>query len=330
MAVPAGTFQVYQGIGVREDLSDIIFDISPTQTPFLSNAKRGSAAQPFCEWQTDSLAAASNNTQIEGDDGATTTAVPTVRYGNYVNLSWKVPRVSGTIRASDTAGRADEYDYQVMKRSSELKRDVEFALLGGQGATAGAAASARALAGVGRWIFGKTATNAGNGVMTVTSATTASVASGAPGASVTSVASSSAIVESRLKSAISLAWTDGGDPTLILCNATDKQTISTFSGIATQYRDNPQVGPATLIGSADTYISDFGTHFIVADRFMPTQAGAHAVYVLDMEYWEVAFLRDFQTEPLAKTGDSDRSLVLAEYTLKALNPNASAKIQATG
>ena len=152
MAVPTGTYQAHTAVGQREDLADIIYDISPMDTPFMSNATRNSATQVKHEWQTDSLATAAVNSQIEGDDAATDTASVTSRLANYCMISRKTPRVSGTLRATDTAGRKDELSYQISKRARELKRDMETALTGNQAATAGSSASARVLAGLGAWI----------------------------------------------------------------------------------------------------------------------------------------------------------------------------------
>lgn len=320
MAVPAGTFQHYQAKGVREDLADIIYDISPMDTPFMSNVQRDSASQVLHEWQTDELAAAtSGNAQVEGDDYTGDTATPSVRYGNYCRISAKVPRVSGTLRAEDTAGRRDELSYQIAKRGRELKRDIESSLLGLQAATAGVAASARVSAGVAVWLFGNHVKASGP-----TGSTAATVASGVPGTDVNvgTSAARSAFVEADLKTAIQNCWTDGGDPSIVMTTAGNKVQASSFTGIATQYRDNPQMAPAAIIGAADVYVSDFGTHQIVANRFMPSGAA----YVLDMEYWSVAYLRPIQQIELAKTGDSDRRLILGEYTLAALAPNSSAMI----
>ncbi len=318
MAVPTGTFVTYSAIGVREDLADVIYDISPTETPFLSNAKRGSCSQKYVEWQTDSLAAATSAGAIEGDEATGMTAAPTVRWANYTVIQTKVPVVTGTLKASDTAGRADEMAYQVAKRSKELKRDMEKTLLGTQGAAAGAIDSARACAGVARWI----PDDANRVHLAPTGWSTTAFASGAPTGDCLTSTTVSAITEAQLKSAIALAWEDGGDPSLILCRSSTKQTLSGFTGIATQYRDNPQMGPAVIIGAADVYVSDFGTHYFVADRFMP----AGELYILDMDYWETAYLRPFQTWDLAKTGDSVKKQILVEYTLKALNRDANAKI----
>jgi hypothetical protein len=318
MAVPSGTFQVYQGIGVREDLSDIIHDISPMDTPLLSNIARESADQPLTEWQTDVLTdATAGNAQIEGDDANTSTAVPTVRLNNYCQIATKVPRVTATLRTSNTAGRADEMSYQIAKRGRELKRDIEKTLCGTQVATAGGAASARVCAGVAGWLYT-------NQVQLGASATTPALTAGHPSTAPTA-GTAAAFTQAHLNSAIAQAWTQGGDPTMVLMDAANKQLASAFSGIATQYRDNPQVGPATLIGAADVFVSDFGTHNLVASRWVPTDN----VYVLDLEFWATAYLRPIQQQPLAKTGDSDRTLLVTEFTLCAKNPTASAKIYTT-
>lgn len=325
MAVPAGTFTTHDAVGNREALADIIYDISPTDTPFMSNIARHNSTATFEEWQTDSLAAATSlNAHADGDDSAANTAQATVRYGNYNQIMKKVPRVSGTQRAVSTAGRADELNYQILKRGQELKRDCEKALLSTNAATAGASGSARVLAGVGVWIFDEDA--GGNAIATAAGFSTTSITSGAPKTAITTTTSVSALTVTRLKSAIANCWNDGGDPTLILGDATQKMVMSGFTGIATLYRDSQGEQPAVIIGAADIYISDFGTHYIVADRFMP----ANNVYVLDLDYWAVAYLREYEEEPLSKTGDSDRVQIITECTLKALNPNSSAKIYGMG
>lgn len=317
MAVPAGTFQTFDAKGVREDLQDVIYDISPMDTPFMSSIGKGKATNQYHEWQTDSLAdATSLNAQIDGDDATGQTATPTVRYGNYCQLSWKVPQVSGGLRVAKTAGRADEMSLQIMKRSRELKRDIEKAISSDNAASAGSTSTARKLAGVGSWLWD-------NEIVVNTSATTVAITSGAPTTAGQAGTTTSAFVESRLKEALAAAWTDGGDPDLILVNSTNKQLASAFAGIATQYRDNSgKAGPATIIGAADVYVSDFGTHNIVASRWLP---GTSAL-CLDTEYWSVNYFRPIQQEPLAKTGDSDKRLILAEYTLVAKAPSSSAKV----
>lgn len=318
MTAPTGTFQTFAAIGEREDLEDIIYDISPMDTPFMANTKRLRAKNVFHEWQTDALAAASStNAQIEGDDAVTNTSIPTVRLGNYCQISTKVPRVTGTLRATDTAGRADEMDYQTAKSGREIKRDIESALLGLQAATAGSAASARALAGVACWLWT-------NNVALGASATTPPVTAGAPTTAPTA-GTAATFSEQNLKDVLKECWDSGGDPNVVMVGSWNKTLASAFGGIATQYRDNPQKGPATIIGAADVYVSNFSTVQIVANRFTP----AANVYALDMEYWGVAYLRPLQRESLAKTGDSDRAMILAEYTLASHAPGSSGKVYTT-
>lgn len=320
MAVPGGTFQQHTVIGDREDLSDVIYDISPMDTPFMSNIKRGSASRTFTEWQTDGLAAHSaTNAQIEGDDANVSTAVPTVRLGNYTQISTKVPRVSGTLRSIDTAGRSDELSYQIAKRGRELKRDIEAALTSNAAASAGGAGTARTLAGIGTWLWDNQ-TKTGTSV----AATTVTVTSGAPTTAPTAGTAGN-LTEADVKSTIQNCWTDGGDVGVMMMGAFNKATASSaFTGIGTQYRDvqPSEVGPGTIVGAADLYVSDFGTHQLIANRFQP----AGDAYLLDLEYWEVAYLRPIQQEDLSKTGDSDRRLLVAEYTLCAKEPKANGKV----
>lgn len=321
MAVPSNTFQKYQAVGDREDLSDVIYDISPMDTPFMSNVARDSASNVYHEWQTDSLAAhTAGNAQVEGDDATADTASPTTRLGNYCQISRKVPQVSGTLRAIDTAGRRDELSYQVAKRGRELKRDIEASLCSANAASAGTASTARQLAGLDAWI-------ATNEVLPTASATqtTPGQTGGVPLTAPT-LGTAGTFIESDLKEAIKLCWDQGGDPTVVMVGSFNKQQASTnFTGIGTQYRDaqpNGSLNPGSIIGGVDVYISDFGQHQIVANRFQP----AGTAFVLDLEYWCVSFLRPIQTKDLSKTGDSDRKMLLAEYTLSSKNEAASAKV----
>lgn len=320
MTVPTGSFQTYQAVGNREDLTDMIYNISPTETPAMSNFGRTKARGTFHEWQVDSLdTATEDNITVEGDDAATDTASATTRYANYTQIMDKVPRVTRTQEVVDKAGRRREMSYQIAKRGKELKRDMEKRICSQQGAVVGTAATGREMAGIGRWLAQNQVKVGG------ATATTIALTAGAPATDVTDSGVADTLVETDLQSAIAACWTDGGDPNIVLCDAVNKQVISTFDGIATQYRENPQIGQATIIGAADVYVSDFGTVNIIPDRFMATSA----VYVLDTEYWKVAYLDPIQQKPLAKTGHSDQRMIWTEFTLEACNPESSAKMYTT-
>ncbi len=147
------TFTAHSAIGQREDLTDIIYDISPTETPFMSSIGKTKATAVYHEWQTDSLAAATTaNAAIEGADATSATLAPTVRLGNYTQIIQKTVQVSGTLDTVNKAGRKSEKAYQLAKASAELKRDLETILLANQGRSAGTSTIARKLGSILSWI----------------------------------------------------------------------------------------------------------------------------------------------------------------------------------
>ena len=316
MAQAAATFDAYTAIGQREDLMDVIYEISPTETPFMSNAARTTAKAVLHEWQTDVLAAASTaNAQIEGDDIAGITAVPTTRVGNRLQISRKSVTISGTLDSVDKAGRARETSYQVAKMGRELKRDMESILLSANQASAGSSTVARTMGGIESWLSTNVTVDAAN-----TTASNPGLVGGLPASSPVD-GTATAIDETIFKSVISDIWTAGGDARMIMCGASQKTNISAFSGIATQFKNVPQ-GQATIVAGADLYVSDFGEHQIVPNRFSRNQT----VLFLDMEFWAVAYLRPIHQIELARTGDSEKRALLVEYTLVGRNEASSGKL----
>lgn len=317
MTVPTNTVTAHSAIGNREDLQNIIYEISPTDTPFLTEASKGNASAVYHEWQTEELDAAAANRQIEGDDATANTFSPTTRVGNYCQISRKVISVSGTQRAVDSAGRADEYAHQVAKRGREIKRDMEFALTRNQASSAGGAGTARSLASLESWL----ATNKTTAGVSASGATTPGFSSGTVAAP-TDASTAGSFVKADLDEVIQLCWNEGGDPKTIMVGPHNRTQISGFSGISTLETRADAGNDVTLMGAVDFYKSNFGTLKVVPNRFQRDQT----VFVLDMEYLGVSYLRNMETDPLAKTGDSDKSQLLAEYTLVVKNEKASGKI----
>lgn len=319
MSVPAGTYQQYQAKGIREDLADLIDDISPVEFPLYSNAKKGKARQNKHEWQFDSLDAHTNaNAMIEGNDVTFITATATTRAANFLQTLVKGVSVSGKLRASDTAGRADELTYQLDKRMREIKRDLEASLTQNNAATAGASATAALMAGIEGFI-----------TQYITVGDTTSTAT-TPGIS-TSVFyvntgptdnTANSMVESHLTSIIQTVWNSGGDPKTIMVGGTGKNKLSGFSGNATRFLGSPKNQQTQIIGGVDTYVSNFGVHSIVPNRFMRTRV----VLLLDFDHIRVCNLRPFAMEKLGKTGDADKYQIIGDYTLEVTNPNAHGKI----
>ena len=310
------TYQTYQSVGNREDLTDMIYDISPTETPFMSSIGKTKATATFHEWQTDSLADATvNNAAVEGADASSATLSPTTRVGNRTQISQKTIQIAGTEETVDKAGRKSEKAYQLAKASSELKRDMEKIMLANQAASAGDSTTARTLGSLQAWLN----TNAvlGAGGVAGSLGTTARVSG-----------TDAAFTEAMLKSAVKSAYTNGGNPTVLMVSPTQKQVVSTFAGIAEQRYAAPANKQTTIVGAADVYLSDFGTLSVVPNRFTTPDAddNGEQAFVLDPEYAAVAFLRPFQTNELAKTGDSEKTQLLVEYTLEVKNEAAHAII----
>lgn len=316
MTVPTNTVTSHSTIGNREDLTDMIYDISPTETPFMNGIARDSAKAVFHEWQTDVLEAAAANRAIEGDDPTAKTFAATTRVGNYCQISQKTVIVSGTASAIDQAGRADELAYQVAKRGKELKRDMEFALTQNQASSAGGAGTARSLASLESWL----ATNK-TSLGTGTAQTTPGYASGVVAAPTDSSVAGT-FTKASLDAIIKECWTQGGDPTVIMVGPHNRTVVSGFTGISTLETRADGGADVTLVGAVDFYKSNFGILKVVPNRFQRDKTA----FVLDMDYWCVSFLRPMQLNPLAKTGDSEKRQMLCEYTLKAKNEASSGKI----
>jgi hypothetical protein len=325
MTVPSGAFQTHQAIGNREDLEDVIYQISPVETPFLTMASRTEANAVNHEWQTDALNAAAANKNVEGDDAANGTSTPTVRLGNYCQISTKYAIVSDTQNAVNKAGRGNEMSYQVAKRLAELKRDMELALTQNQGSSAGSATVARSLASVESWLtFGAGAAVAGNStsIGTGTAQTTPGFATGTVTAPTDSTVTGASDV-TVLKSVIAQCWTAGGNVGIIMVGGTQKQRISGFTGIATLYREAGSTSRGTaIVGAADVYVSDFGEHRVVPNRFQRNRT----ILLLDMDYWSVAYLRKVSQKEIARTGAATKRFIDVEFTLVARNPQSSGKI----
>jgi len=311
MAVTANTNETYNVSTIREDLAPALASISPTETIFMSTIGTRNVDNTYFEWSEVDLAAAASNRQIEGDVGLSNTA-PTnaVRKGNYTQISAKVVEVSSTNQAVNGVADAQTVAKQVAYKLSEMKRDMEKMLLDNVAASAGASGTARQTAGLPAFLTTNTARGTGGADGT----TSGSGSAGYPDAAATD-GTQRAITETILKGVIADCWDAGAEPSVVLCGSSNKQTISTFTGNATRYKEAED---SKLNAAIDVYISDFGELQIVPARHIR----ARDVFVLDPNYAAVAFLQTAKQEPLAKTGLSERRLISAEYGLQVTSEKA--------
>lgn len=310
------TTTTYGQVGVREDLSNQIYNIAPTETPFTTLIKKGAAAKnKVIEWQTDTLASASgSNAVIEGADATIRTFTATVRIKNYCQLMDKAIQVSTSANAVTAAGREEELAYQLEKRTKELKRDLETRLTGNYASDDGSALTARQLAGFEAWIttndFRKSGTASTQGGY---NSGTGLVSAGTDGSSTRT------FTETLLKAGIKAAWDAGGEPSIVMVGSFNKQAASSFSGNATKYNIvDGKVSSNTIVGAADLYASDFGVFKIVANRFSRSRAALG----IDPDYISLHYLQPWSTVPLSRTGHSEKRLMSFEVSMAMRNQAA--------
>jgi len=310
MAIVANTFTTYSAKGIREDLSNVITNISPEDVPYISNIGRENVTNSLFEYQTDTLAAAAANAQLEGDDVTSFDSVTaTVRLQNYAQISRKTIILSATEETVNKAGRRSELAYQIAKRGSELKRDQEFSMLNAQVAAAGSTTVARTTASLQAFIK-----------------TNVDMQTNGANPSYTTLPSSArtdgnvrTFTETILKNVIQKVWSSGGTPKILMVGPVNKQRVSGFTGIASsRFNINGGAKPATLVGAVDIYVSDFGNVSVIANRFQRERDA----FVIDPDYAKMTVLRPYQQVELAKTGDAEKRMLIVEFGHKVLAEDA--------
>lgn len=286
MALVVGTDTTYTiagatGVGKfnREDLSDLITNISPTERPFVAAVGKGKAKSTLHEWLGDSLRAAAANAHLEGDDYSYTGSSSGTRLNNRTQILRDTIVVSGTQDAVDKAGMQKWLQYQVAKTAKELGNDLEYACLNNTQAVTGGAATARQFMGVPGFVTS-------NAVDKTTAALT----------------------QTDINLASQNAWVDGGKPNLILCGAFNKRVISSFTTGVTK---NLDATSKRLVSHVDVIETDFGIFKVVPDHFIP----ADDVWLLDPSLWSLDYLRPLKVEEPAKTGDAEKRAMIMEVTL---------------
>lgn len=309
MAILTNTALTFSAVGNREDLVDVIYNIDPIETPFQAGVGKVSAAAVLHEWQSQQLASAGANAVLEGDDTTnsyTFTAItqPT-RLNNRTQISRKDVAVSGTQDAVSKAGRNREIVYQMMLKGRELRRDIEFVLTNNQAPVTGNSTTARQLRPALSWYATNVSAGAGGANGTTTTARTDGT--------------QRPLTESLVKGQLQAAWTNGGVVDLIMPGPFNKTVISGFTGNNTRMQDTSD---GKLMSAISVYQSDFGTHKVKPNRFSRDRD----LHLLMMDMWAVAFLRSIRTVDLAKTGDNEKGMILAEYTLECRQERGSALV----
>ena len=320
MAVAANTNKTYDVTTIREDLSEAMASLTPTDTIFMSTIGSRNVDNTYYEWSEVDLAAVdTSNRQLEGDSLGNSAPTNAIRKGGYTQISSKVVEVSSTNQAVNGVQNAQTVAKQVAYKLQELKRDMESLLLQNVGANGGAAGTARATAGLPAYLT----TNVNRGTGGANGTTSGTGESGFVNAAATD-GTLRPITEDLLKDIVAKCWNEGATPSVVMCGSAQKQKISTFTGNATRFKEAED---KKLAAAIDVYESDFGQLQVVPNRRLRTRTVSSVdytpdVFVLDPSYAEVVYLQTAKQEPLAKTGLSERRLISCEYGLQVTSQKA--------
>lgn len=306
MAQPSNTFDTYDAKGIREDLSDIIYNITPDDTPFYSACKKVKATNTLHEWQTDTLRSSATNAHIEGDDTSADAAVATSRLGNYTQIFKNAVTIADTEESVDKAGRKNEIAYQTLKIAREQKLDIEKALFENNAREAGNSTTARELAGAGAWVKSNQSIGAGG------------AAPAGDGTDARTDGTQEAFTQAKFDSVMESIWTNGGTPDKVYLSPFQMNVALGFTGGGNSRR-NIDAASETVYNSVDVYVTPWGSV-----EFTPSRENrSRDVYIMQSDMWCVGVLRPTKNVGLAKTGDSTKRQVLTELTLVAKNESAN-------
>ena len=312
MATPANAVSSVNIKGIRQDLIDVIYNIDPYDTPFVQATSVGSAQAISHEWQTDELRAPGANARIEGEDATIRAGTFTTVLSNVCQISDETLQVTGTTEAVKKAGRKSELAYQLAKKGKELRMDIEYALVGApQAKTQRNSTTAGTLGN----IFSYYKTNGSLGV--------GGVAPVGDGSNTGTAGTNRTLTEALILDASEKIWQNGGKANTIHTSSTLKRMISdSFVGRATEVTLDSSSNKVSQ--AVDVYETDWGVYKIVANRHF----AAGTVFMFDPSMHSLNYLRAFRQYPLAKTGDSEKRQLLAEYTLRVNNESSGALIRA--
>ena len=315
MAQPSNTFDSYDAVGIKEDLSDLIVVVSPEETPFYTKARKTRARNTLHEWQTDSLRASAANAHVEGDATTAEARSATTRLGNYTQIFKNAVVVPDTDEGLDKAGRAREIAYQTLKIAKEQKLDIEKALFDNNARVAGNSSTARELAGAPAWLTSNTNFRTGG--------TTAGANPTGDGtdARTDNVGDLTAFDQTKFDTVMQSIWENGGNPDTVYLSAFQMNKALSFTGNNNQ-RSSVQAGDERVIKSLAVYVTPWGTV-----EFMPSRENrSRDVFIMQDDMWEVATLRPTKNVALAKTGDNTTRQVVTELTLVCKNEAANGGI----
>lgn len=317
MATPTNTYTSYTLRGAKEDVDSKIYNLDPEETPFVSSLPSVKVEARNHEWQEDTFAAANkDNAMVEGDDFAGQALSPTLMLRNSLQTFRKDIVTSGLADAIKKYGRDAEHEYQLEKTIIEGRKDVEAAFLSNNPAVAGAAGVAGKLAGLELFANVNVSHGAGGTTAAITNATLPTTAP--------TDGTTRALTEGIFTSSMRTMWENGGKPKVCYLAMTQKNVVNSFAGIADRRVDVRPRGMASVIGVVDIYVWETGPVAFVpvySDRIR-----ARTLFITDGESVKRGYLRPWSKKPMGATGDTKKTLLIHDATLKVTNRKGVAKI----
>lgn len=281
----------YEAVGNKLDISEIITNIAPDDTPLFSRISRTKATATTHEWLEDTLGEPRVNKQPEGYTYTTEAVTPRTRLYNYTQIMHRGIHVTQTQEVVLKYGLRSETAYQMQKTLKELAFDCENALITQDTKKYGTMDDARQFGGLPYWIV----TNSFE-------------------------ASGGKLTFDEINNALEQTWNVGGKPSILLVSPRSKRIISTFTAGNIKYMEGNETRKLTqMIAVLET---DFGTLQCLTDRFMTNDT----IYGLSPEYMKKAFLRPFKQGDMPEISDMYRKYVKGEWTLEMRAEKAHFKI----
>ena len=322
-------FTTYQAVGTREDLSNVIYNIDPFDTPVMSAIRRRNVKNRLFDWQTEFLPVTSptvvpgtgamdpaTNAQFEGFALQPSQAQPTIRQNNVTQISKRDATISGSQEESDAAGKGSEMSHQMAMASKVLKSDMETAMCSRQPRIDGndTGPAARVTEGITHWLArAKDKTGAVGGAIWPGTAVT-----GLPvlATDLFPAPTGVQLTEAMVGDAMQKAYTNGASPTLMVVPPGPKRTVSTFTGRSTT---QVLVGKTEVVSTVDVIATDFGRIKVIPSRWLPPDVGL----IIDPDYLAVAFFRSFKQYLMARTGDAETRMLIVEWGTEVRNALAN-------
>lgn len=281
-------------IGNREDLLDVITNISPDETPLMKKFGRSTVTGMVHSWLTDTLDTPGENAQLEDADFTTTLSTPRVKLDNFIQIFMRDCTVTDSQEAVLKAGIKSELAYQMQKTLKAIAQDVEYAIVNNDTAVQGNSTTPGKFGGIPHFVNStKTAPNV--------------------------IAATGSLTENNLNDAIQAAWKQGGTPDICVVSGANKRLISGFTGNANRQRNADSTKVKQVV---DVYESDFGMVNMLLHRMMPDKR----IDLLQSEYWKLAYLIPFKTMEKPKNSLLSGKVVTGQLTLECRSPLANARI----